>query len=615
MKCLVKMRIFEMPSKKQGVKREDIRVVILLEKCLDKVYKPEEVAHQGMFDANTVVVRILWEQLRWNSPVQIQESLSNKEAMDKVKRSINKRHVQCYGRGDVHEKIVKELKICQCEGPGVPCVLFVYKVSHEIQDLRNALQWVTEKQGVKREDIGVVILLEKCWDKVYKPEEVAHQGMFDANTVVVRILWEQLWWNSSDKVQQSHSNKEAMDKVKRSISKCQVQCYGRGDVHEMIVKELHISPCEGPGVPCLLFVYEVSCQDEDLRNALQWVTEKQGVKREDISVVILLEKCWDKVYKPEEVAHQGMFDANTVVVRILWKQQWWNSPVKIRKSLSNKEAMDKVKRSISKCQDFSKDGCFHQIMMDERNMETLRNFLANYKPPKSGMDSINILLFSLRGSEELSVIIAFFSALYGHSSTSTDVLMGDSTDFPEQLRSYRAGKITFWGTSGWNAPENIDRTKRVLCMILEGRVPAGTDLHRFNPDSDVDEYPVIPENVIHGVAFVSDISSEDPISDDTMNQLKELHAAVAQKSIYSIVIGTKFEQSGIQENDHERIYEYWPLQEKFKKLSESTGMEMRSMFVISNQLSHWNERTKCILALYTLNNMVRNIDKYLKVMM
>ncbi|XP_072918306.1 uncharacterized protein [Hemitrygon akajei] len=508
--------------------------------------------------------------------------------------------VQCYGRGDVNEKIVKELDISPCEGPGVPCLLFVYNVSREIEDLRNALQWVTEKQGVKREDIGVVILLEKCWDKVYKPEEVAHQGIFDAKTVVLRILWEQLRWNSPVKIQESRSNKEAMDKVKRSINKCQVQCYGRGDVHEKIVKELHISPCEGPGVPCLLFVYEASCQDEDLRNALQWVTGKQEVKREDISVVILLEKCLDEVSKPEKVAHQEMFDANTVVVRILWKSRW-NSPVKVQESRSNKEAMDKVKRSINKCQEFSKDVCFHQPRMDERNMESLKNFLANYKPPKSGVDRINILLFNLRGSEELSVINAFFSALYGHSSTSTDVLMGDSTDFPEQqLRSYRAGKIMFWGTSGWNAPENMDRTKRVLCMILEGRVSAGTDLHRFNPDSDVAEYPVIPENVIHGVAFVSDISSEDPISDDTMNQLKELHAVVAEKSIYSIVIGTKFEQSGIQENDHERIYEYKPLQDKFKKLSESTGMEMRSMFVVSNQ---------CIHALYALNNMVRNIEK------
>ncbi|XP_059825335.1 uncharacterized protein LOC132393912 isoform X2 [Hypanus sabinus] len=336
-------------TEKQGVKREDIRVVILLEKCWDKVYNPEEVAHQGMFDANTVVVQILWKS-RWNSPAKVQESPSNKEAKDKLKRIINKCHMQCYGRGDVHEKIVEELHISPCEGPGVPCLLFVYEVSCQDEDLRNALQWVTEKQGVKREDISVVILLEKCWNKVYNLKEVAHQGMFDANTVVVRILWEQLQWNSPVKIQESPSNKEAMDKVKRSINKCQVQCYGRGDVHEKIVEELHISPCEGPGVPCLLFVYEVSCQDEDLRNALQWVTEKQGVKREDISVVILLEKCLDKVYKPVEVAHQGMFDANTVVLRILWEQQWWNSPVKILDSPSNKEVMDKVKRCISKSQ-------------------------------------------------------------------------------------------------------------------------------------------------------------------------------------------------------------------------------------------------------------------------
>ncbi|XP_062895084.1 uncharacterized protein LOC134341194 [Mobula hypostoma] len=189
--------------------------------------------------------------------------------------------------------------------------------------------------------------------------------------------------------------------------------------------------------------------------------EKQGVKGEDIGVVILLEKCLDKVYKPVEVAHQGMFDANTVVVRILWEQRW-NSSVKIQKSPSNKEAMDKVKRSVSKCQgssqedsgdcaaskhgpiqkssqddasensswiaarissiknkisprasrqeqssQFSKDVCSHQPVMEERNMETLRNYLVVYNPPKSGVDSMNILLFSMLGSEESSVINAF----------------------------------------------------------------------------------------------------------------------------------------------------------------------------------------------------------------
>ncbi|XP_072910230.1 uncharacterized protein [Hemitrygon akajei] len=247
----------------------------------------------------------------------------------------NQCNVQCYGRGNVHQKIVKELHISPREEPGVPCVLFVYKVSHEIQDLRNALQWVTEKQGVRREDIGVVILLEKCWDKVYKPVEVAHQGMFDANTVVVRILWEQLRWNSPVKIQESLSNKEAMDKVKRSISKCQVQCYGRGDVHEKSVKDLDISSCESPEIPCVLFVYKVSREIEDLRNSLQWVTEKQGMKRRNICAVILLEKCLRKWKMPVEVDHQGTFDTNTVVVRILW-----DSPEQIH------EAMDKVKQSI-----------------------------------------------------------------------------------------------------------------------------------------------------------------------------------------------------------------------------------------------------------------------------
>ncbi|XP_062895079.1 uncharacterized protein LOC134341190 isoform X3 [Mobula hypostoma] len=163
--------------------------------------------------------------------------------------------------------------------------------------------------------------------------------------------------------------------------------------------------------------------------------EKQGVRREDIGAVVLLEKSLDKRSKSVDVAHQGMFDDKTVVVRILWKQRQ-NSTGKIPKSpISNLQAMDKIKQSIKKCQD-----------------------------------------------------------------------------------------------------------------------------------------------------------------------------------IYRVVIGTKFELLGIQEDDHEQIYEYKPLQNKFTMLSDLTGMEKRSMFVVSNQ---WRgdqiEMIKCILALSALDNMIRNIDKFLKV--
>ncbi|XP_062895087.1 interferon-induced protein 44-like [Mobula hypostoma] len=151
-------------------------------------------------------------------------------------------------------------------------------------------------------------------------------------------------------------------------------------------------------------------------------------------------------------------------------------------------------------------------------------------------------------------------------------------------------------------------------MILEGRVPKGMKLNSFNPDSDVANYPVIPENVIHGVAFIFDMNTVDSISEEQINAFKELQTIVAQKYIYRVVIGTKFELLGIQEDDHEQIYEYKPLQNKFTMLSDLTGMEKRSMFVVSNQ---WRgdqiEMIKCILALSALDNMIRNIDKFLKV--
>ncbi|XP_059825374.1 uncharacterized protein LOC132393930 isoform X1 [Hypanus sabinus] len=132
---------------------------------------------------------------------------------------------------------------------------------------------------------------------------------------------------------------------------CQVQSYGQGNVHHEIVKRLNI--IEGRGFPLVLFVYKVTRETEDLRNALQWI-EGKGEKREDIYAAILLEKCLDKQKKPVEVAHQGMFDANTVAVRILYQQQR-NAPDKILDCPSNREAMEKVRWSIT---DFQKEERF-----------------------------------------------------------------------------------------------------------------------------------------------------------------------------------------------------------------------------------------------------------------
>ncbi|XP_062895074.1 uncharacterized protein LOC134341188 isoform X3 [Mobula hypostoma] len=65
--------------------------------------------------------------------------------------------VKCYGQGKVHHEIVKKLNMI--EGPGAPLVLFVYKVSRETEDLRNALQWIEDIHrvviGTKFELLGI----------------------------------------------------------------------------------------------------------------------------------------------------------------------------------------------------------------------------------------------------------------------------------------------------------------------------------------------------------------------------------------------------------------------------------------------------------------------------
>uniref|UniRef100_UPI00398E8D93 uncharacterized protein n=1 Tax=Pristiophorus japonicus TaxID=55135 RepID=UPI00398E8D93 len=138
--------------------------------------------------------------------------------------------VESYGQGEAHEDFVNRMgNPRSVEDPGIPCVLFVYKVSRETEDLRNALQWIERDRAIKREDICAVVLLEKASNQHDKPVEVTHGGVFDEQTAVVRILWKETsqrqWFPPSlkycGKVQEGPRYREAMDKVTESIKKRQ----------------------------------------------------------------------------------------------------------------------------------------------------------------------------------------------------------------------------------------------------------------------------------------------------------------------------------------------------------------------------------------------------------
>ncbi|XP_067831379.1 interferon-induced protein 44-like [Heptranchias perlo] len=263
---------------------------------------------------------------------------------------------------------------------------------------------------------------------------------------------------------------------------------------------------------------------------------------------------------------------------------------------------------------FSKESSAHFPIFDDRSLETLRRYLCDYNPPEGCVNRINILLYGMVGAGKSAAINTFLSALDQHGTTTNCVPTGDDLkSLTPQLKAYRLNALQFWDPSGWNALDDADRGKKVLTMILEGRVPPGTDLQHFKPDSD-NQYLVIPENVIHGVAFIFNTDTMDNISKELMEQFKDLQTIVAQKYIQRIMIGTKLDQLEIPKKYYHIIYNYKPLQNKFAKFSSSTGMDKNQMFIISNELKGVNiERTKCILALYALENMVRNIDKYFKV--
>ncbi|XP_072918318.1 uncharacterized protein [Hemitrygon akajei] len=259
----------------QSVKSEDICAVIFLERGLDKWNKPVEFAHQGVFDDNTVVVRI-------NS---IQEGPNNGEAKERIKQSI-----------------------MDCQ----------------------------KKQRVKK-DNWIVILSEKSLDNLYKPVEVAHQGMFDANTVIVRILC-----NSPDEIQEVPSNVEAMNKVKQSIRRC----HGSSE-----------DP-QGSEFPSLYSTSTSMCSEQPDHSTSSTCTQEKSeksseklrcngdrtVRKEDVCSVILLQKSGDfRVNKM--TTDPGLFHEGANVFQIFWTEAsvTWTSTDEghaviqtVRQSLVNK---------------------------------------------------------------------------------------------------------------------------------------------------------------------------------------------------------------------------------------------------------------------------------------
>uniref|UniRef100_UPI00398E3630 interferon-induced protein 44-like n=1 Tax=Pristiophorus japonicus TaxID=55135 RepID=UPI00398E3630 len=264
---------------------------------------------------------------------------------------------------------------------------------------------------------------------------------------------------------------------------------------------------------------------------------------------------------------------------------------------------------------YSKQNAIHSPNVDGRALRSLRNYLLDYNPPRGHMDHINILLFGMCEAGKSATINTILSALDQERRTINCVTTGINPDsLTLKLEFYSSNSLRFWDSSGWNTPKDAAQKKKLLTMILEGRVPAQTNLKEFNPDLDDGQYPVIPENKIHGVAFIFNINILDNTPMHLIEHFQELQTIVAQKNVYRIVIGTNIDHLGVPEKYYHLIYNYKQLQKKFQKLSAETGMEERTMFAVANE---WKgdtiDQTRCVLILYALENMVRNIDKYIKV--
>ncbi|XP_038669070.1 uncharacterized protein LOC119974368 isoform X3 [Scyliorhinus canicula] len=309
--------------------------------------------------------------------------------------------------------------------------------------------------------------------------------------------------------------------------------------------------------------------------------------------------------KPHELSDMGVrvIKENNSVEDSSWGEESTDSEFR---SNNKTEHLDKhLSKQKYPRASYSRRHVVHRLSIDQSAVETLRSHLCMYKPPEKCVDCTNILLFGMIGAGKSSTINTFLSALDPDRRTMNCAPTGQHPgSVTLKLTSYKSNSLKFWDTAGWNSSDDPVKIKEVFRMILEGRVPLGTNLKDFNPDANAD---VIPENVIHGVAFIVNTFTMDNIKLDLLKVFQDLQNIA--KNIYNIVIGTNFERLRIPAKSYNHIYENNKLKRKFAKLSDYIGMKKRTMFVISNEWKGYKiEKTKCVLALYILKNMVRKID-------
>ncbi|XP_038669074.1 uncharacterized protein LOC119974368 isoform X7 [Scyliorhinus canicula] len=227
--------------------------------------------------------------------------------------------------------------------------------------------------------------------------------------------------------------------------------------------------------------------------------------------------------KPHELSDMGVrvIKENNSVEDSSWGEESTDSEFR---SNNKTEHLDKhLSKQKYPRASYSRRHVVHRLSIDQSAVETLRSHLCMYKPPEKCVDCTNILLFGMIGAGKSSTINTFLSALDPDRRTMNCAPTGQHPgSVTLKLTSYKSNSLKFWDTAGWNSSDDPVKIKEVFRMILEGRVPLGTN---------------------------------------------------------------------------------------FAKLSDYIGMKKRTMFVISNEWKGYKiEKTKCVLALYILKNMVRKID-------
>ncbi|XP_061167738.1 interferon-induced protein 44-like, partial [Saccostrea echinata] len=262
-------------------------------------------------------------------------------------------------------------------------------------------------------------------------------------------------------------------------------------------------------------------------------------------------------------------------------------------------------------------------LWDEKNFQTLKHFVSNYKPLKDmNIPDVNILLVGQIGSGKSSFFNTVNSIFRGEITARA--CAGNSPhSVTTNLRKYRirnqetGGYLNFRLCDTRGIEEEMSIKTQDMGLLLDGYL---SDQYKFNPmanacqrDPGFNSRPSFKDK-IHCAAFIIDGSSVDVLQGSVPRKLLEFQSLMVERGIPQVVYLTKLDKiCPLADKDVRMLFYSEACKKALEKTAELIGLPRGHVFPVKNYEKETQLYTPInILVLTALRQTLIYADDYLE---